>query len=242
MRKSDRLFQLTNILRAHQPITARELAEKISVSERTIYRYMDDLSTSGIPVYGEAGIGYRLSEGFELPPLQLTQQELEALIVGVNMISSWTGPTLSKASGSLLSKIEAALPRNSIDQSGVKRYIRSPGEHLRSIDFTNWDQLHEAIKTEQWVYISYKSLSNKKSTRVIFPLGLFYWGGKWTLGSWCNLKKEYRDFRVDCIGDIETSVAHDALPITVSLSDYIEYQKNKSLLYATDTMLSGATP
>ncbi|WP_444939344.1 helix-turn-helix transcriptional regulator [Microbulbifer sp. JMSA002] len=75
MRKSDRLFQLANILRAHQPITAKELAEKLSVSERTIYRYMDDLSVSGIPVYGETGVGYRLSNGFELPPLQLTQEE-----------------------------------------------------------------------------------------------------------------------------------------------------------------------
>ena len=228
MHKSDRLFQLTNILRAHQPITARELSEKLSVSERTIYRYIDNLSISGIPVYGEAGIGYRLSEGFNLPPLQLTQEELEALIVGVNMTASWTGPKLGKASNSLLNKIEAALPEGFVSQSGLQRQIRTPGEHLRAIDFTNWDELHEAIKIKQWLRISYQSLSNQKTTRIVFPLGLFYWGGKWTLGSWCNLRKEYRDFRVDCIERIEEVTAPNSLSRTVTLSDYLESQKNKS--------------
>jgi predicted DNA-binding transcriptional regulator YafY len=87
VRKSDRLFQLTNLLRAHQPLTARELATRLCVSERTIYRYIDDLSLAGIPVYGEAGLGYRLSEGFEMAPLQLSATELEALITGVNLVA-----------------------------------------------------------------------------------------------------------------------------------------------------------
>ncbi|MGH1429414.1 MAG: helix-turn-helix transcriptional regulator [Arenicella sp.] len=228
MHKSDRLFQLTNILRAHQPITARELAEKISVSERTIYRYIDSLSTSGIPVYGEPGVGYRLSEGFDLPPLQLTQEELEALVIGVNMTSSWTGPKLSKASNSLMNKIEAALPNGFIHQSGLQRQVRTPGEHLQTIDFTNWDKLHAAIKEKQWLNISYQSLSNKKTTRVVFPLGLFYWGGKWTLGSWCNMRKEYRDFRVDCIKNLVDALAPKVHPKSMSLSDYLECQQNKS--------------
>ena len=94
MRKSDRLFQFTNTLRTYQPITTNGLSERFSITERTIYRYINGLPISGVPVYGEAWVGYRLPDGFELPPLQLTKQELEALIVGVNMISSWTGPTL----------------------------------------------------------------------------------------------------------------------------------------------------
>ncbi|TVP47432.1 MAG: HTH domain-containing protein [Halomonas sp.] len=88
MRKSDRLFQLTNILRRHQPITAKQLAVKLMVSEKAIYRYVDDRSLPGIPVYGEPGDGYRLSEGFELPPLQLTPGELKALITGVSFTAS----------------------------------------------------------------------------------------------------------------------------------------------------------
>lgn len=237
MHKSDRLFQLTNLLRAHRPITAKNLAEKLAVSERTIYRYMDDLSLSGIPVYGEAGIGYRLSEGFELPPLQLTQLELEALIVSVDMLSSWTGPELGKASRALLSKIEAGLSNPT--KLGVQKNIRVPGEHLRAIDFKHWDQLHKAINSQQWVHISYNSLANKASNRLIFPLGLFYWGGKWTLACWCSLKEQYRDFSVDRIGSIASAVAPTVIPDTVNLTNCINYQRNQSLQYATDTMVSG---
>lgn len=239
MRKSDRLFQLTNILRAHQPITAKELSERLSVSERTIYRYIDDLSVSGVPVYGEAGVGYRLSEGFELPPLQLTKQELEALIVGVNMISSWTGPTLSKASHSLLSKIEAALPHAASTQSNCQRTVRVPGEHIRSIDFSHWDAIHQLIQKQRWAKIHYRSQSNTETTRLIFPLGLFFWGGKWTLGSWCKSRNAYRDFRLDRIDTLEHVISPVKLPDSVTLKNYIEYQKKQSTHNATDTMLSG---
>lgn len=224
MRKSDRLFQLTNILRAHQPITAKELSERLSVSERTVYRYIDDLSVSGVPVYGEAGVGYRLSEGFELPPLQLTQQELEALVLGVNIISSWTGPTLSKASHSLLSKIEAALPNTVSTQPDDQRPVRIASEHIRPVDFDYWDEIHHLIRAQQWGKIRYNSLSGNTTTRIIFPLGLFFWGGKWTLGSWCSLKEEYRNFRLDCIDALEPSVSPKQLPDSVSLKHYMESQ------------------
>lgn len=223
MRKSDRLFQLTNLLRTHQPITAKALAEKLGVSERTIYRYIDDLSLSGIPVYGEAGVGYQLSEGFELPPLQLTQQELEALIVGVNMVSSWTGKNLGQASYSLLSKIEAVLPKH-LYETANERPVRIPSEHTHQLDFKHWEIIHNAIKNKQWLAMNYLSLSDTLSTRVIFPLGLFYWGGKWTFGSWCSLRGAYRDFRVDCIQSISNTQATVTLPEFVTLNDYIEYQ------------------
>ncbi|ADZ91604.1 helix-turn-helix transcriptional regulator [Marinomonas mediterranea] len=239
MSKSDRLFQLTNILRAHQPITARELSERLCVSERTIYRYIDDLSVSGVPVYGEAGVGYKLSEGFELPPLQLTEQELEALIVGVNMTFSWTGPMLSKASRSLLSKIEAALPHTVSTQSNNQRTVRTPGEHIRAIDSCHWDELHQLIQENQWAQICYRSLSGTETNRIIFPLGLFFWGGKWTIGSWCSSKNAYRDFRLDRIDTLEPASAPVKLPDSVNLNNYIEYQKNRSTHNTTDTTLSG---
>ncbi|WP_062270699.1 helix-turn-helix transcriptional regulator [Endozoicomonas arenosclerae] len=239
MRKSDRLFQLTNILRAHQPITAKQLAEKLSVSERTIYRYIDDLSVSGIPVYGEAGLGYRLSEGFELPPLQLTQAELEALVVGVNMVAAWTGPTFSEASSSLLNKIEAALPEEFSSSGEFQRSIRTPGEHRRVMDFEVWETLHSAIQSGHWLLMSYQSLSDENSSRTIFPLGLFYWGNKWTLGSWCHQKSAYRDFRLDRISKLEVVTTDMKLPDSVCLKAYIQYQKARSQQNDTDTMLSG---
>lgn len=94
MRKADRLFQVVNLIRTHQPITAQQLAERIGVSVRTIYRYIVDISITGIPVYGESGIGYLMDEDFELPPLTLNQDELAALMLGVEMLSRATGSTL----------------------------------------------------------------------------------------------------------------------------------------------------
>ena len=224
MRKSDRLFQLTNILRRHQPITAKQLAERLTVSERTIYRYVDDLSLAGIPIYGEPGVGYRLSEGFELPPLQLSSGELEALIVGVSLTASLTGEKFAAAAHSLLSKIEAALPNESQMIAHEDRVVRVLASHRQSEAYLLWGKVHTAIASGWWLRITYKSLSEAVTDRTVFPLGLFYWGGKWTLGCWCELRGGYRDFRVDRITKIELSEEDAVLPEDVSLSAYIAYR------------------
>ncbi len=202
MRKADRLFQVVNIIRAHQPVTAAALAERLGVSIRTIYRYIDDLSVSGIPIYGEPGVGYSMQEDFELPPLTLTADERDALSVAVSMLSRSTGDAFHSAARSLLSKIDAVIPRKipSLDDQA----IRSLAEPLSSGQMSRWDQLREAIRAEHAVRIDYVSLRGVSSQRDIFPLGLFYWGGKWTLGAWCFLRGAYRDFRVDLINAIES--------------------------------------
>ncbi len=228
MRKSDRLFQLTNILRRHQPLTAKQLAEKLMVSERTIYRYVDDLSISGIPVYGEPGVGYRLTEGFELPPLQLAPDELEALITGVSFTASLTGKNFAASARSLLSKIEAALPNGSrMISSDEERVVRVPASHRESKVYLLWGRIHSAIEARRWLNIDYNSLSEVVTIRTVFPLGLFYWGGKWTLGCWCELRGDYRDLRVDCITKLELSEHAGSLPVHVSLPAYIELKNTK---------------
>lgn len=227
MRKSDRLFQLTNILRKHQPITAKQLAQKLMVSERTIYRYVDDLSLSGMPVYGEPGVGYRLLEGFELPPLQLTPIELEALIAGVSFTASLTGKKFAASAHSLLSKIEAALPKKSKMIFSEDRVIRMPLRHRESTTYQVWEEIHSAIETECWLNIGYNSLSEIVTSRVVFPLGLFHWGGRWKLGGWCKLRGDYRDFRLDRITRLNSSEDASALPEDVSLSAYIEFKNTK---------------
>lgn len=178
MRKSDRLFQLTNILRAHQPISAKTLAEKLSVSERTIYRYVDDLSVAGIPIYGEPGVGYRLSEGYELPPLQLSPGELEALVAGVNFIAALTGQRLSDSAHALLSKIEAALPRSIATSNPDHRAIRIPASSRGTGVYEVWDRLHSAIESKHWLDLGYVSEQGEVTQRTVFPLGLFYWDSR----------------------------------------------------------------
>ena len=238
MRKSDRLFQLTNILRRHQPLTARQLAEKLMVSERTIYRYVDDLSLLGIPIYGEPGVGYRLSEGFELPPLQLSPGELEALIAGVSFTASLTGKDFAASAHSLLAKIEAVLPNESKIISSEGRVVRVPASHRESEGYLLWGKIHSAIEARRWLKIGYNSLSEVMTARTVFPLGLFYWGGKWTLGCWCGLRGDYRDLRIDRITQLVLSEHAGSLPEHVSLPAYIELKSTK----ATDTMVSVAKP
>lgn len=228
MSKSDRLFQLTNILRAHQPVTAKQLAEKMMLSERTIYRYIDDLSVSGIPVYGEPGVGYRLSEGFELPPLHLTPLELEALVLGVNLVTTRTGENLSQAAYSLLSKIEASLPLGHELKKENESVALAPYSFYDKKIRKSWDLVHSAIKEKTQLQLQYLSLDDQESERVIYPLGLFYWGGVWTLGAWCFLREAYRNFRVDRIEEIGVSNETLPLPEQVSLSDYINVQNSQN--------------
>ncbi len=163
---------MTNLLRVHQPLTARELAMRLCVSERTIYRYMDDLSLAGIPVYGEAGLGYRLSEGFEMAPLQLSAAELEALITGVNLVAVLTGKGMADPARSLLAKIEAALPAQGI-QADRDPVVRVPDYRTAHPVYARWDQLHDAITAGRWLEIGYQDARASKTGRHIYPLGLF---------------------------------------------------------------------
>ncbi|CAJ1782859.1 YafY family protein [Aeromonas salmonicida] len=234
MRKSDRLFQLTNLLRAHQPLTARELAERLCVSERTIYRYMDDLSLAGIPVYGEAGLGYRLSEGFELAPLQLSNAELEALITGVNLVAVLTGKGLADPARALLAKIEAALPERGPGR-GQTPVVRVPDYRTARPEYVRWDKLHDAITAGHWLEIDYDDALARQTRRRIYPLGLFYWGGCWTLGAWCALRLAYRDFRVDRIGSLELCSKEDSVPTGVTLAKYLAVRQ------AENPLLDGAS-
>ena len=225
MRKSDRLFQLTNLLRVHQRLTARELAMRLCVSERTIYRYMDDLSLAGIPVYGEAGLGYRLSEGFEMAPLQLSAAELEALVTGVNLVAVLTGKGMADPARALLAKIEAALLAQGI-QVDCDPVVRVPDYRTAHPVYARWDQLHEAITAGCWLEIGYQDAKACKTGRHIYPLGLFYWGGCWTLGAWCALRQAYRDFRVDRIDTLAQCRQGEGAPPGVTLADYLALRQS----------------
>ena len=200
MRKADKLFQLTNLIRAKQPITAEQIAEELDVSVRTVYRYIDDLSVSGIPVFGTTGVGYQLHENFELPPLNLTEEELDVLVLGVKMVSSWTADALSESAQSLTNKIEAVLPKKLREEYTRTIYAPDFG-HVRE-DRQRWELMYKAIKNTYPVSITYLSLDDVETQRTIYPLALFYWGGKWTFGGWCTLREEFRNFRLDRIANV----------------------------------------
>lgn len=226
MRKSDRLFQLTNLLRRSQPITAQQLADKLNVSVRSVYRYIDDLSVNGIPVYGEAGTGYRLQDNFELPALNLTPDELDALLVGVRMVSGWTGTELPASAHSLLHKIYAGLSENMKHRAEAN--IFAPVMRDRADESRYWEQLRIAIRDRHKIHVQYMTQEGIVSSRQLYPLCLFYWGGKWTLGAWCTLRSAYRDFRVDRIQELKILDETFETTADINLASYIKTQSQNS--------------
>ena len=231
MRKAEKLFQLTNLIRAKQPITAENIAYELQVSVRTVYRYIDDLSSSGIPIYGTTGMGYQLDKDFELPPLNLTEKELESLLLGMKMVTAWSGIEISKAANSLTTKIEATLPKGMIDDYSdvifAPDFIHNkPKKHL-------WENIHDAIKSTKIIDIMYNSLENIISQRQLYPLGLVYWGNKWTFAAWCIKKQDFRSFRIDRIQKLIILNEHFQMTEKINLKAFMANQ-NKCKKNFTD--------
>lgn len=196
MRRADRLFRLVQHLRRRRLTTARQLAEALEVSERTVYRDVADLVASGVPVRGEAGVGYALPAGFELPPLMFNEEELEALALGLRVAQSWADPALADAARTALDKVEGALPQ-ALRSRLTDAPLLAPGFHVPS-DFTRTlARLRQAVRTRNKVHLTYLDADGARSERTVRPLGLAFWGKSWTLAAWCERRSDFRGFRVD---------------------------------------------
>jgi predicted DNA-binding transcriptional regulator YafY len=202
MRRADRLFQIVQHLRGGRLVTARMLAERLEVSERTIYRDVADLAASGVPIDGEAGVGYILRSGFDLPPLMFTRDELAALTLGARFVKAWGGARLALAAEEALVKIEAVLP-DSEKGAGPDTNLFAMGYSLPEETRRVVDQLDIAIRERRRVHVVYDALDGETSERDLRPLGLYHWGKVWTLASWCELRQDFRNFRADRIASIE---------------------------------------
>lgn len=204
MRRADRLFQIVQILQGRRLTTARQLAERLEVSERTVYRDIQDLMMSGVPIDGEAGVGYALAQGFHLPPLMFTVDEIEALSIGARMLKAWAGRKLAASADDALAKIETVLPRRRRQELREPR-VFAPGFPDVAGYSQRFDQLRDAINARHKVRIGYHKLDGSRSERVLRPLGLVFWGNVWTLAAWCELREDYRTFRVDRIETCEAT-------------------------------------
>jgi len=195
-RRADRLFQIVQILRGRRLTTAALLAERLGVSARTVYRDIRDLSLSGVPIEGEAGSGYRLLSGFDLPPLMLTNRESEALIVAIRLLKTWGGESLSKELESAQEKVLAILPEESRRKAEHTR-IYAPDIALQPHSRSGFDVIHQAISSQQVLALHYRDEAGQLSWREVQPLGLFFWGEHWLLAAWCERRNDYRCFRLD---------------------------------------------
>lgn len=196
MRRADRLFQLVQLLRRYRVTTAARLAGELEVSERTIYRDVRDLISSGVPIEGEAGVGYALPRSFDLPPLMFTRQELEAVSLGVRMVKAWGDDELARSAKSALARIEAVLPR-SLVPAVRETALFAPDFHIRPGLREHLATLRHAVSERRRTRILYRRRDGEQSDRTVRPLGLFFWGYAWSLTAWCELREEFRNFRLD---------------------------------------------
>lgn len=198
MRRADRLFRIVQFLRGRRVTTAAWLAERLEVSKRTIYRDIQDLMASAVPIEGEAGVGYVIRKGYDLPPLMFDREELAALALGARIVDSWSDPALATAAQSALSKIHSAVPEaQRADLDATQLY--SPMQRLDPHTALRLAEVRQAVDRRHKLSIRYLSLEERISERVLWPLGLFFWGQVWTLGAWCELRQALRNFRIDRI-------------------------------------------
>jgi predicted DNA-binding transcriptional regulator YafY len=198
MRRADRLFQIVQHLRARRLTTAARLAQLLHVSERTVYRDVRDLSLSGIPILGEAGVGYSLDKSYELTPLMFTPEEVEAVVVGLRMARAFGGHRIADAAGPALDKVILALPKDRREEVNNPQVYAPPIHAHRAIE-PLMDELRNAISTHDVLHISYADSGDKSSRRNVRPLALYFWGSVWTLAAWCELRNDFRSFRIDRI-------------------------------------------
>jgi predicted DNA-binding transcriptional regulator YafY len=220
MRRADRLFQIVLLLGRGRVVTARDLATALEVSERTIYRDVADLCLSGVPVEGEAGVGYLLRGGYHLPPLMFDPEELAALALGSRMVKGWSDPELGRAAERALLKIEAALPER-LRNDRTRDALLVPGFHVPAAVVGPLAIMRRAIAASSKLRFGYTRADGVVTERVVWPLGLFFWGEAWTLGAWCELREDFRTFRLDRMTHIETMAERFSTDGGRRLEDYL---------------------
>ncbi|ERP89475.1 hypothetical protein Q670_03560 [Alcanivorax sp. P2S70] len=217
MRRAERLFQIVQIIGANPWTTAQTLAQRLEVSERTIYRDIDHLCGSGVPVYAQAGKGYALLEGYQLPPLMFSAEEWQALLTGLAMAQGWAGQRQAGVLQAVQEKLAMAVPARLRAQTAT---VTAPALPERRMLGALLDPLQRAIADQVKVQIHYRDALNAQSVRTLWPLGLYFWGHCWTLVGWCELRRAFRHFRVDRIVILQTLGSHYPVMPGQTLADY----------------------
>jgi predicted DNA-binding transcriptional regulator YafY len=203
MRRADRLFQIVQHLRSGRLTTAAQLADKLEVSPRTIYRDIADLMANGVPIDGEAGLGYMMRDGYDLPPLMFTRAEVTALVAGARLIRAWGGAAMALGAENALEKIETVLPSDALAKAkSVHVHAMAPSgmnDALRQ----RLDAIEAHVEDQMRLRIAYTDQNGANTERAVRPLGIWFWGAVWTLVAWCEFRADFRMFRVDRITEMQ---------------------------------------
>ncbi len=203
MRRADRLLKIVHFLRRRRrAVTAKRIAEEFDICTRTVYRDIQDLMDSGVPITGEAGVGYVIDRQYYLPPVTFDADELEAIGLGISMVRQWTDDNFSAKANSALEKIHAILPTN---LQGEMQQITTYSMPTRvTLPWTvSFSGLRECIRTRRKIYIEYSDEGKRVTSRMLRPLALIFFSPVWLLVSWCEMREDFRNFRLDRIHVLE---------------------------------------
>jgi predicted DNA-binding transcriptional regulator YafY len=203
MRRTERLFQIIQILRSiRSPITGRELADELEISIATLYRDMAELYAQRIPIRGEAGVGYVLDDGYDMPPLMLTADELEAAALGAAWVAQEADPSLARAARDLVSKLSLAIPKElrPIVLDGSSKSIQTRARVSERFDSA---LLRHAIRERYRLQLIYKDRDGNKSDRIVWPLLIAYLDRTRYLVAWCEQKEDYRHFKTERVQELK---------------------------------------
>jgi predicted DNA-binding transcriptional regulator YafY len=204
MRRADRLFQIIQILRrsSRRPITADAIGRELETSKRTVYRDIADLIGQRVPIRGEAGTGYVLDSGYDLPPLMLTQDEIEAAVLGAQWVAGRADPVLARAAEDLIAKIAATVPER------LRPYVLEPASGAPPAWDVPADGLDLAkarahIHAGRKIALAYRDERDRRSRRTVWPVAIGYFQTVRLLVAWCEMRRDFRAFRTDRIEGVE---------------------------------------
>ena len=203
MRRADRLFQIIQALRRRRgPVTAEALAEEMETSKRTIYRDISDLIGQRVPIRGEAGFGYVLEDGFDLPPLMLTPDEIEAAVLGAQWVAAHGDAALAKAAQDLVAKIAVAVPER------LRPFVQEPATNAsptrgQAADGLDMARTRDWIRSGRKLRLDYRDEQGRSSLRIVWPVAVGYQATTRVLAAWCELREDFRHFRTDRVAGAE---------------------------------------
>lgn len=197
MRRADRLFQIIQVLRrTRKPLTAEAIAAELETSKRTIYRDIATLIGQRVPIRGEAGTGYVLEKGFDMPPLMLTPDEIEAAVLGAQWVAGRADPVLARAAQDLMAKIVDTVPER-LRPLALEPASRTPPKWNATPDSIDMTQLRAHIYASKKVLLHYRDEQGRDSSRTVWPIAVGYLETVRMLAAWCELRKDFRSFRID---------------------------------------------
>ncbi|MFC3194892.1 helix-turn-helix transcriptional regulator [Marinicella sediminis] len=205
MRRADRLLKITHYLRQHrQAVTARQVADHFGICKRTVYRDIQCLMDAGTPIRGEAGVGYTIDKHYYLPPVTFDADELEAIALGISMVRQWTDDRFAEKASSALDKVQAVLPaglQGELQQITTYAVDNRP-EIPWSVPFSD---LREHIRGQRKIELDYADEQQRKTNRTVRPLALLFFNPVWLLTGWCELRQDFRNFRLDRIQQLTST-------------------------------------